>query len=214
MCGARGVLASTAATLAGVLHKRHWSPPVAHGRRARRSHGPAGIVLEGLEEWEIQPDEIVLGPRIGIGRWGRRAARRHVASVPAGRCSAHACQDRAALPPSWPAPPTTRRPPRSFGEVFRGIWRQTDVAVKRLLDQEVSPQVRRRAHSSVLLLDPDTCLPACLSRGGPAAAGLASEAWPSTSPRPLRDPTRPERAPVPPLPPCRCWRSSGRRYRS
>lgn len=25
-------------------------------------------MLEGLEEWEIQPDEIVLGPRIGIGR--------------------------------------------------------------------------------------------------------------------------------------------------
>lgn len=56
----------------------------------------AGIVLEGLEEWEIQPDEIVLGPRIGIG---------------------------------------------SFGEVYRGIWRQTDVAVKRLLDQEVSHQM-------------------------------------------------------------------------
>jgi hypothetical protein len=53
-------------------------------------------VLEGLEEWEIQPDEIVLGPRIGIG---------------------------------------------SFGEVYRGIWRQTDVAVKRLLDQEVSQHV-------------------------------------------------------------------------
>jgi hypothetical protein len=56
----------------------------------------AGVMLEGLEEWEIQPDEIVLGPRIGIG---------------------------------------------SFGEVYRGIWRQTDVAVKRLLDQEVSQQM-------------------------------------------------------------------------
>ncbi len=29
-----------------------------------------GVMLEGLEEWEIQPDEIVLGPRIGIGRCG------------------------------------------------------------------------------------------------------------------------------------------------
>lgn len=28
----------------------------------------AGVMLEGFEEWEIQPDEIVLGPRIGIGR--------------------------------------------------------------------------------------------------------------------------------------------------
>lgn len=36
-----------------------------------------------------------------------------------------------------------RHPPLlcSFGEVYRGIWRQTDVAVKRLLDQEVSQQV-------------------------------------------------------------------------
>ena len=33
----------------------------------------AGIVLEGLEEWEIQPEEIVLGPRIGIGRCARSA---------------------------------------------------------------------------------------------------------------------------------------------
>ena len=32
----------------------------------------------------------------------------------------------------------------SFGEVYRGIWRQTDVAVKRLLDQEVSRQVGGR----------------------------------------------------------------------
>ena len=29
-------------------------------------------MLEGLEEWEIQPEEIVLGPRIGIGRWAAR----------------------------------------------------------------------------------------------------------------------------------------------
>jgi hypothetical protein len=28
----------------------------------------AGMMLEGLGEWEIQPEEIVLGPRIGIGR--------------------------------------------------------------------------------------------------------------------------------------------------
>ena len=32
------------------------------------------MMLEGLEEWEIQPEEIVLGPRIGIGRWARRGA--------------------------------------------------------------------------------------------------------------------------------------------
>lgn len=29
----------------------------------------------------------------------------------------------------------------SFGEVFRGTWRHTDVAVKRFLEQDLSPQV-------------------------------------------------------------------------
>ena len=49
--------------------------------------------LDAPDEWEIKPEEIKLGPRIGIG---------------------------------------------SFGEVYRGTWRYTDVAVKRLLDQELS----------------------------------------------------------------------------
>ena len=47
-------------------------------------------------EWEVEADEITLGPRIGIG---------------------------------------------SFGEVFKGTWRHTDVAVKRFLEQDLSPQV-------------------------------------------------------------------------
>ena len=51
---------------------------------------------EASAEWEIEADEITLGPRIGIG---------------------------------------------SFGEVFRGTWRHTDVAVKRFLEQDLSPQV-------------------------------------------------------------------------
>lgn len=67
----------------------------------------AGVVLEGLEEWEIEPDEIVLGPRIGIG---------------------------------------------SFGEVYRGIWRQTDVAVKRLLDQEVSQQMLEEFRQEIYIM--------------------------------------------------------------
>lgn len=29
----------------------------------------------------------------------------------------------------------------SFGEVHRGTWRHTDVAIKRLLEQELSPQI-------------------------------------------------------------------------
>jgi hypothetical protein len=52
--------------------------------------------MEGMEEWEISAEELMLGPRIGIG---------------------------------------------SYGEVYRGQWHQTDVAVKRLLDQELSEQV-------------------------------------------------------------------------
>ena len=49
-----------------------------------------------LDEWEIEADEIELGPRIGIG---------------------------------------------SYGEVYRGVWRHTDVAVKRLLEQDLTPHL-------------------------------------------------------------------------
>ena len=55
--------------------------------------GAGCSIMEAPDEWEIGPEEIKLGPRIGIG---------------------------------------------SFGEVYRGTWRYTDVAVKRLLDQELS----------------------------------------------------------------------------
>ena len=34
----------------------------------------------------------------------------------------------------------------SYGEVFRGSWRYTDVAVKRLIDQELSPQLLEVGH--------------------------------------------------------------------
>lgn len=48
------------------------------------------------DEWEIEAEELELGPRIGIG---------------------------------------------SFGEVYRGTWRHTDVAVKKFLEQDLSPQL-------------------------------------------------------------------------
>ena len=51
---------------------------------------------EAEDEWEIAPEELLLGPRIGVG---------------------------------------------SFGEVYRGSWRHTDVAVKRLLEQEFSHNI-------------------------------------------------------------------------
>jgi len=53
---------------------------------------------EAEDEWEIGPEELLLGPRIGVG---------------------------------------------SFGEVYRGSWRHTDVAVKRLLEQEHSDNVMK-----------------------------------------------------------------------
>lgn len=41
----------------------------------------------------------------------------------------------------------------SYGEVYRGVWRYTDVAVKRLIDQDLSPQLMEvclgRPHSLV-----------------------------------------------------------------
>ena len=51
---------------------------------------------EAEDVWEIAPEELLLGPRIGVG---------------------------------------------SFGEVYRGSWRHTDVAVKRLLEQEFSHNI-------------------------------------------------------------------------
>lgn len=52
--------------------------------------------VEVPDEWEIKPEELKVGPRIGFG---------------------------------------------SFGEVYRGSWRYTDVAVKKLIDQELSPSL-------------------------------------------------------------------------
>ena len=64
------------------------------------------------DEWEIEADELELGPRIGIG---------------------------------------------SFGEVYRGTWRHTDVAVKKFLEQDLSPQlmqVRLSWHCSFCMMRP------------------------------------------------------------
>jgi hypothetical protein len=39
----------------------------------------------------------------------------------------------------------------SFGEVFRGTWRHTDVAVKRFLEQDLSPQLLAvRSHGAIM----------------------------------------------------------------
>jgi hypothetical protein len=58
--------------------------------------GPPPMSLGSHAAWEIDPVEITLGQRIGIG---------------------------------------------SYGEVYKGMWRGTEVAVKRFLEQNLSPQL-------------------------------------------------------------------------
>lgn len=58
--------------------------------------GPPPMSLGSHAAWEIDPSEITLGQRIGIG---------------------------------------------SYGEVYKGLWRGTEVAVKRFLEQNLSPQL-------------------------------------------------------------------------
>lgn len=82
----------------------------------------AGIMLEGLEEWEIQPDEIVLGPRIGIGRCGAaqpgpRPGRRRrappasrVRAARTARAARHLAAARRAAPALRPALPCLAHP--------------------------------------------------------------------------------------------------------
>lgn len=68
--------------------------PLAETSEVPSEDAPSDI--EVPDEWEIRPEELKLGPRIGFG---------------------------------------------SFGEVYRGSWRYTDVAVKKLIDQELSPSL-------------------------------------------------------------------------
>ena len=69
--------------------------PLADTAKVPSSDG-SSVSNEVPDEWEIKPEELKLGPRIGFG---------------------------------------------SFGEVYRGSWRYTDVAVKKLIDQELSPSL-------------------------------------------------------------------------
>ena len=69
--------------------------PLAETSKVPSGDGGA-LAAEAPDEWEIKPEELKLGPRIGFG---------------------------------------------SFGEVYRGSWRYTDVAVKKLIDQELSPSL-------------------------------------------------------------------------
>ncbi|KAK9815543.1 hypothetical protein WJX72_005453 [[Myrmecia] bisecta] len=74
-------------------HQQH-SGELGPGRPTQLHHTvSAPAVGDSLDAWEIDFNDIVLGPRIGVG---------------------------------------------SYGEVYRGIWKHTDVAVKRLLDQDLS----------------------------------------------------------------------------
>lgn len=74
------------------------------------------------DEWEIDAEELELGPRIGIG---------------------------------------------SFGEVYRGTWRHTDVAVKKFLEQDLSPQLMQVCNLAV----PSAAYLCMLFAAAAAAAG-------------------------------------------
>ena len=67
----------------------------------------SSIHIDLPEEWEIRPEDLKLGPRVGIG---------------------------------------------SYGEVYRGVWRYTDVAVKRLIDQDLSSHLMEVLASLAFLL--------------------------------------------------------------
>ena len=59
------------------------------------------------DPFEIDPSELTVGPRIGLG---------------------------------------------SFGEVYRGAWRRTEVAIKRLIDQQLTPQGVKEFRAEVALM--------------------------------------------------------------
>jgi hypothetical protein len=73
-----------------------------------RPHHPVAIMdVKPAGDWEVDPREITLGPRIGIG---------------------------------------------SYGEVYKGTWRGTEVAVKRFLEQNLSPQLVQEFRGEVDLM--------------------------------------------------------------
>ena len=71
-------------------------------------NAPEEIVPVGnVDPFEIDPSELTVGPRIGLG---------------------------------------------SFGEVYRGAWRRTEVAIKRLIDQQLTPQGVKEFRAEVALM--------------------------------------------------------------
>ncbi len=132
-------------------------------KRRHRARGPGGVGDSAGRDCAGPPNrhrQVRLpcssnsaGARAG---WSRGQAGRAVLLTEFSHQTPLACLRRrpepAARPPTPPHPTHihTHHPPPpplpcSFGEVFRGIWRQTDVAVKRLLDQEVSSQVQHQS---------------------------------------------------------------------
>lgn len=68
---------------------------------------PGSISHINPDPFEIDPSELTVGPRIGLG---------------------------------------------SFGEVYRGAWRRTEVAIKRLIDQQLTPEGVREFRAEVALM--------------------------------------------------------------
>jgi hypothetical protein len=116
--------------------------------------------------WEIDPAEITLGPRIGIGSYGEvyKVGGRAGGSAGRGRLGESALHlgsaavlgfapERAVLTRSPLPRPSPTRP--------QGTWRGTEVAVKRFLEQNLSPQLVQVRRG-----------PGRRSRAGTAGAGV------------------------------------------
>ena len=81
--------------------------PVSSAAPPATSSPQANVFSSSASPWQIDPSEISLGPRIGIG---------------------------------------------SYGEVYKGTWRGTEVAVKRILEQNISPQLMKEFIDEVELM--------------------------------------------------------------
>jgi hypothetical protein len=104
--------AAAASAAGGLGLYQHQHPPVPEQHQHPQQVAAPRPLPPGLDDaagaWEIDPHEVTLGPRIGIG---------------------------------------------SYGEVYKGTWRGTEVAVKRFIEQQdLSPQLVQEFRDEVAMM--------------------------------------------------------------